>query len=289
MAINLATKYETKTSELLKARKKSEGFTNNDYSWDGVNAIIVTTLTDPTIGNYNANGGASRYGDPSEVEDTNQTFTLSRDRSWTKTIDKKNQQDALMIRKPGKYLAQATKNKLVPELDTYIFQTIATAGAAASVANSALLDRDDIVTDAATSSSNAYTNFLTINADVTNNEAPTEGRVAAMTATYYNYLKQGGFVLDSDSAYRDRKTGNLGSVDGVDVVIVPSNRMPSTSGAIDLLISHPMACTAPEKLVDYTLHDNPPGISGYLLEYRHRYDAFVDTNNLACIGMHAVA
>lgn len=280
MAINLATKFESKTSELLKAKKKSAGFTNTDWTWDGVNAIIVTTLTDPTIGNYSPSG-ANRYGNATEVEDTQQTWTLTRDRAWTKTIDKKNQQDAMMIRKPGKYLAQATKNVLVPEMDAYIFQTIATAGAT--------YDRDDIVSDAATSSSNAYTNFLTINADITDHEAPTEGRIAGMTPAYYNFLKQGGFVLDSDSAYRDRKTGNLGTVDGVDVTIVQSNRMPSTSGAIDLLISHPMAAVAPEKLVDYTLHDNPPGISGNLLEYRHRYDAFVDTNKVYCIGMHAVA
>ena len=65
--------------------------------------------------------------------------------------------------------------------------------------------------------------------------------------------------------------------------------MPSTSGAIDLLISHPDATVAPEKLVDYTLHNNPPGISGNLLEYRHRYDAFVDVNKVNMIGMHAVA
>jgi len=281
MAINLASKYEKKTSDLLKARRKTEGMVNNDWDWDGVNAINVYTLTDPTMGNYNAAGGTNRYGNPTEVEDTVQTWTLTRDRSWTKTIDKKNKQDTMAVRQPGKYLAQATKNVLVPEMDAYILQTIATAGATA--------DRDDIVTDAATTSSNAYTNFLTINADISDHEVPTEGRVAAMTAAYYNFLKQGGFVLDSDSAYRDRKSGNLGSVDGVDVVIVPSGRMPSTSGAIDLLITHPMATVAPEKLVDYTLHDNPPGISGQLLEYRHRYDAFVDTNKVYCIGMHAVA
>lgn len=281
MAINLATKFESKTSDLIKARRKSEGFTNQDWSWDGVNAIIVTTLTDPTMGNYNANGGANRYGNPSEVEDTQQTFTLTRDRSWTKTIDKKNQQDLLMIKKPGKYLAQATKNVLVPEIDTYIFQTIATAGNTAA--------RDNIVADAATTSSNAYSNFTTINAQITDDEFPTEGRQSAMTAAYYNMLKQSGFVLNSDIAYKDRKSGDLGEVDGVPVVIVPSNRMPSTSGAIDLIISHPMACVAPEKLVDYTLHDNPPGISGNLLEYRHRYDAFVDTNRVKAIGMHAVA
>ena len=278
MAINLASKFETKTSELLKARRKSEAFTNQDWSWDGVNAINVYTLTDPTMGNYNAAGSSNRYGNPTEVEDTIQTFTLTRDRSWTKTIDKKNYADTQMVRKPGKYLAQATKNVLVPEIDTYIFATLGTAGATAG--------RDNIVADAATTAANAYVNFLAINAAVTDSESPEEGRVAAMTAAYYNFLKQSGFVLASDSAYGNLKSGDLGTVDGVKIVVVPSNRMPSNT---DLILSHPSVCVAPEKLVDYTLHNNPAGISGDLLEYRHRYDAFVDTNRANCIGIHKTA
>lgn len=278
MAINLAVKYEGKTSELLKARRKSEKFVNQDWSWDGVNAINVYTLTDPTMVNYNAAGSANRYGNPTEVEDTIQTWTLTRDRSWTKIIDKKNYQDTMMVRKPGKYLAQATKNVLVPEMDAYIFQTIVTAG---EVAN-----RDDIVSDASTSASNAYTNFTEINADITDEEAPEDGRVAAMTASYYNFLKQSGFITESDIGQEKRDSGDLGMVDGVKIVIVPSGRMPANT---DLIISHPSVCVAPEKLVDYTLHKNPQGISGELLEYRHRYDAFVDTNKTGCIGIHKTA
>lgn len=290
MGVNLASRFEEKTSDLLKSRRKSKKFTNMDWEWDGVNAIIVSTLTDPTIVDYNANGGANRYGNPTEVEDTQQTWTLSRDRSWTKTIDKKNFQDTMMIRKPGKYLAQVTKNKMVPEIDTYIFQVIATAGAlAGTTTGGVVVDRDDIATDAATSAANAYTNFLLITANIRDLEAPEDGLVAAMTASYYNFLKQGGYIVASDKAQGKLESGNLGEVDGVELVTVPSTRMPSTSGAIDLLISHPSATVAPEKLVDYTLHKNPPGISGDLLEYRHRYDAFVDANKLQCIGMHAVA
>jgi hypothetical protein len=110
--------------------------------------------------------------------------------------------------------------------------------------------------------------------------------VAALTAAYYNKLKQGGFVLASDLAYKDRKSGDLGTVDGVRVFVVPSSRMPTNT---DLIISHPSATTAPEKLIDYTLHQNAPGISGDLLEYRHRYDAFVDTNKTGMIGIHKTA
>jgi len=278
MAVNLATKFEKKTSELLKAKRKSQAFTNQDYSWTGVESIIVTTLTDPVMGNYDVNGGSNRYGNPTEVEDTQQTFTLSRDRSWSKTIDKKNFQDSMMIRKPGKFLAQATKNVLVLEIDTYVFQSIVTAGEAAG--------RDDIVADAATSSSNAYSNFVDINADISDNEAPEEGRIAAITADFYNKLKQSTILDASELGLKDRKSGVIGKVDGVKLVRVPSSRMPANT---DLIISHPSVCLAPEKLVDYTLHKNPPGISGDQLDYRHRYDAFVDANWVNAIGVHKTA
>ena len=278
MAINLASKFESKTSEALRLGRKTKLVTNQDWSWDGVNAINVYTLTDPTMGNYDTNGGSQRYGNPTEVEDTIQTWTLSRDRAWTKTIDKKNYQDTQMIRKPGKYLAQATKNVTIPEIDTYIIQTIVTAG---QVAN-----RDDIVADAATTAANAYTNFLAINADISNNEAPTEGRVALATPAYVSFLKQSTLLSNSDLSYEDKKSGVLGTIDGVKIVEVPTSRMPANT---DLVITHPSVCVAPEKLVDYTLHKNPLGVSGDVLEYRHRYDAFVDTNKVNCIGIHKTA
>lgn len=164
------------------------------------------------------------------------------------------------------------------EMDTYIFQTIVTAGEAAG--------RDDIVTDAAVSTANAYSNFVDINADITDNEAPEEGRIAAMTANYYNKLKQSTILDASELGLKDRKSGAVGMVDGVKIVIVPSSRMPANT---ELIISHPRVLVAPEKLVDYTLHKNAPGISGDLLEYRHRYDAFVDTNLVNCIGIHKTA
>lgn len=277
MAINLATKFSPKVSHIMKHGRKTKSATNQDWDWDGTNAIKVYTLTDPTMGNYTPSG-ANRYGSPDEVQDTVQTWTLSRDRAWTKTIDKSNYQDTMMIRKPAAYLAQATKNVLIPEVDTYILAAI---GTAADTAN-----RDDIVADGATTSANAYTNFLAINADITNNEAPEENRVAFMTATYYNLLKQGGFVLDSDSGQKKLDSGVLGTVDGVKVVVTPSGRMPANT---DLIITHPSVTVSPEKLIDYTLHKNAPGISGDLLEYRHRYDAFVDTNKVNAVGSHKTA
>ena len=280
MAVNLASKFEKKTSDLMVLGAKTSGIINQNWSWDGVNAINVYTLTDPTINDYVANG-SERYGEPTEVQDTKQTFTLSRDRSFSVTIDNLNMQDTMGVRTPGKYLAQVVKNKMVPEIDTYRLSVLAT-----SIASS---DRDDIVSDAATSSSNAWTNFTAINADLTNREAPESGRVALMTAQYYNLLLQSGFVLASEKGQTKTETGNLGTVDGCEVVVVPSSRMPSTSGALDLIITHPSVLVGPEKLKDYKVHDNPPGINGYRIDYRHRYDAFVDANRIYAVGAHAIA
>lgn len=286
MAINLATKFESKTSELLKARAKTSSIINQDWSWDGVNAIKVYTLTDPTMNTYNPNG-ANRYGSPDEVQDTLQTFTLSRDRSWTNTIDMSNYQDTQEVRKPAKFLAQATKNVLVPEVDTYRLATLATAGALTNGGNyGTITARNAIVTAGATTASNAYTNLLSLTADMTNNEAPEDGRVIVMVASYYNLLKQGGFVLDSDRGQGKLESGDLGTVDGCSVVICPSGRMPSNT---DLIVTHPSNLVAPEKLKDYTVHKNPPGVNGYLIEYRIRYDAFFDLNKIFSLAIHKTA
>jgi len=278
MAVNLASKFEKKTSEALSAGRKTKLVTNQNWSWDGVNAINVYTLTDPTMGNYDVNGGSERYGNPTEVEDTTQTFTLTRDRSWSKVMDKLNKQDTAGVRNPGKYLAQATKNVTIPEIDTYVIAAIVTAGEAAS--------RDDIVSDAATTAANAYTNLLAINADISDNEAPMSGRVALVTPAYVSFLKQSTLLNASDVSSRDKKSGVFAIIDGVKIVEVPSARFPANT---DLVITHPSVCVAPEKLVDYTLHNNPPGISGDRLDYRHRYDAFIDTNKVNCIGIHKTA
>lgn len=278
MAINLATAFQKKTSDLLKAKAKTSKIVNSNWEWDGVNAIKVYTLTDPTVGNYTTSG-ATRYGTASEVDDTVQTWTLARDRAWTKTMDNLNIQDTMGVRNPGRYVAQAVKNVMVPEIDTYRLAALVTAG---GVARSTTL-----LAAAATTAANAYTNFLTLNAAITDGEGAEDGRVAIMTQTYYNLLKlASGFTLASDKAYSDLRSGVVGNVDGVDVVICPSSRMPANT---DLIITHPNVMTAPEKLKDVVIHDNPPGINGKLIEYRHRYDAFVDSNQLPNLAIHKTA
>jgi len=114
MAINLATKFASKTSDLVKAKAKTSKIVNDDWDFDGVNAIKVYTLTDPTVGTYNPAAASNRYGTPAEVQDTIQTWTFTRDRSFSSVMDSLNEQDTAGVRQPAKYVAQAVKNVMVP-------------------------------------------------------------------------------------------------------------------------------------------------------------------------------
>lgn len=277
MAQNLAAKYSKKVSERFAARSKTESIVNNDYDWEGVTTINVYSVDTVSMGNYTRSGTA-RYGTPNELGTTKQTWTLARDRAFTTTIDRRNRDESMGVTEAGKFLARQIREVIVPEIDVYRIQTLVTAGETAN--------RDDIVADAATDANNAYSNFLALNEDISDNEAPEDGRVALMTAAYYNFLKQGNFVVDSDAAYADRKTGRLGTVDGVQIVIVPSGRMPANT---DLVITHPSVMVGPMLLTDYLTHDNPPGINGWLVEGRIVYDAFVDTNKTDAIAIHKTA
>ena len=49
------------------------------------------------------------------------------------------------------------------------------------------------------------------------------------------------------------------------------------------------AVTAPVKLTEYKINDNPPGINGWLVEGRVYYDAFVLNNKNTGIYVHSAA
>lgn len=67
---------------------------------------------------------------------------------------------------------------------------------------------------------------------------------------------------------------------------IPANRLPADFG---FMVAHPVATVAPVKLEDYTIHDNPPGISGSLVEGRIVYDAFVLDNKVKAIYYQTMA
>ena len=80
--------------------------------------------------------------------------------------------------------------------------------------------------------------------------------------------------------------GIMGEVDGVKIVKVPASRLPE---GCSFILTHPIAATGPKQLEEYKIHDNPPGISGWLCEGRFIYDCFVLNEKADAIWYHGTA
>ncbi len=275
MAQNLASKYSPNVDEVFKLASVSEPAVNQDYDWVGVNSVNVYGVGTASMGNY-TRSGSNRYGTPTELDTTKTNYALTRDRSFTFTIDRRNAAESMNVTESGKALRRQIDVVVTPEIDIYRLAALGTA----ATANSAN------VNTAASTKDTAYVDFLAVNGRISNLLVPLTERIAFMTATFYNYLKQSGFVVASEIAMGDRKTGDLGKVDGVTVKVVPSTYMPTNT---DLIVTHPVAMTSPMVLTDYVVHENAPGINGWLIEGRVVYDAFVLTNKVNAIAAHKVA
>lgn len=83
------------------------------------------------------------------------------------------------------------------------------------------------------------------------------------------------FTGYSDKVNNVAVTGSIAKIDGISIIVVPSNYLPTRT---NFIITHPMATVSPVKLAEYKTHDNPPGISGWLCEGRIYYNAFVLNN-----------
>lgn len=275
MAQNLADKYSKTVAERFKLGSKTQkAFNNRDFSWNDVTSINVYSVGTATMGNYTRSGD-NRYGTITEVDTTLQTLTLARDRAFTKSIDRRNLDESGGAQEAGKFLARQIDEVITPEIDVY---RLAALGTAASTG----------ATTGATSASNAYSNFLSTQETITNKKVPTTGRIAFMTAAYYNFLKQSNFVLDSENFADSRHSGDYGTVDGTQVIVVPTTYMPTS---VDLIVTHPDALVSPMVLADYITHKNPRGVNGWVVEGRVVYDAFVLTgaDQDDAIAKHATA
>jgi N4-gp56 family major capsid protein len=270
MAVNLASKYSSNVDERFKLKSLTESATHQDYDWDGVKTVNIYNISTAAMNDYSRTGSA-RYGVAAELDDTVTAFTLSKDRSFTFSIDAGNKKDSMNVREAGKALARQNDEVVVPEIDIYRL----TKWDAAAVANSGVPAATNITT------SNAYSSFLQATAYLDDNKVPQEGRVAFVTPGYLNTIKQdSSFLKASDLGQQKLINGQVGEIDGVAIVKVPTSYMPAKT---PFIIVHKSAMCAPKKLQDYKIHENPPGINGNLVEGRIYYDAFVLTSRVKAV------
>ena len=164
MAINYAVKYSAQVDERFKLASVTTGAVNQDYEFTGVKTVQVYTIPTAGMNDYKREG-ANRYGTPEELQDTLQELTMSRDRSFTFTVDKGNNEDQMNAKDAGKALGRQINEVIVPEIDIYRLAKI--AAGAGNVSEAVAITKD-----------NAYEAFLDgVNA-LTDAKAPMGGRIA---------------------------------------------------------------------------------------------------------------
>ena len=262
MTINYAAKFDAKVDERFTKEALSTGIVNSDYDFTGVDTVKVYSIPTTAMNDY-ALTGNTRYGTAAELENNVQTLTLTKDRSFTFTIDKRSVQDTNGAMEAGKALARQLSEVIIPEVDTYRFGKVV---AGADNAYEAVLDGQVKLTDAL---------------------VPEEGRKLHVSPEFYKLIKlDPSFVKNSDLGQEVAFKGQVGVIDGLPVILTPTSRLPEN---VAFVIAHPIATTSPVKLEDYKIHDNPPGINGYLVEGRIRYDAFVLDSKKKAIYVHKTA
>lgn len=267
MAINLVTKFLPYVDEQFKAESKKSLLTNNDFDWTGAHTVKVYKITTGAMTDYGRSGPAegnwSRYGAVGNLDATTEEFTLKKDRSFTFAIDKLDNDETAQQLAAASALARQQREIVIPEVDTYVYGVMAAGAGTKPTAVALTVD-------------NIYEKILEASQALDDAEIPETERVLLVSpATYILMKKSPDIMMDTDIGQDMRLKGVIANIDGANVIKVPSVRLPSKFG---FMLAHPSATLAPVKLENYRVHQDPPGISGSLVEGRVCYDAFVLDN-----------
>ena len=269
---NLALKYAKQVDERFHRESQASLVTNSDYEFTGVETVRIYSIPVVGMNNYQRSG-TSRYGEPDDLGRNIQEMTVRQDRSFTFIIDKGDKIQSQMVSDAGKALSRQLREVCIPEYDTYVFKTLAEKAKVLGNVSNAEVDKYS-----------AYSALLQGMEYMGDRGVPDKGRVALCSYRFAGLLKQdSAFMRYGDKAQEMLIKGVIGEVDGCKIVKVPSSRLPAGAA---FLMAHPKAATAPKQLNEYKIHENPPGLSGWLVEGRLIYDCFTLDNKSDAIYFH---
>lgn len=276
MAIDLAVKFQKYTDEQFSTESKKALLTNQDFNWMGAHTVKVYKVTTAGMNDYGRSGPAggnwSRYGAVESLDATTEEFTLTKDRSFTFAIDKLDSDETAQQLAAASALARQNREVVIPEVDAYTYGVMC-ANAGNKPAAKAL------------TADNIYTEILAASQALDDAEVPETGRVLVVTPATYQLMKKCKDIsMETDIGNDLRLKGVIGILDGMNVQKIPATRLPADFG---FMAAHPCATAAPAKLEAYRIHQDPPGISGSLVEGRIVYGAFVLENKAKAIYYQA--
>lgn len=276
MSIDLVTKFAPYTDEKFKAESKISLLTNQDFDFVGARIVKIYKISTAEMNDYVrhpvSDYAASRYGTAKDLDATTESFEMTRDRSFTFTIDKLDADETNQQLTAAKALARQLREVVIPEVDAYTYKTMATKAG----------NKPDAV---ALTAENIYTEILKASKALDDEEVPETDRQLVVSPEVYQFMKRcKDITMETEIGNDLRIRGVIANLDGTNVIKVPAVRLPEHFG---FMLAHPSATVAPTKLADYKIHQDPPGISGDLVEGRIVYDAFVLDNKTKAIYYQA--
>lgn len=277
MAIDLVTKFLPYVDEVFKTESKISLITNQDFSFEGAHVVKVYKISTAPMNDYRRAPNdnellESRYGTPKGLEATTQSFMLTKDRSFTFAIDKLDTDETAQQLSAATALARQLREVVVPEVDSYTYNTMCAYAGTKPIAK-------------ALTAENIYEEILNASQVLDDAEVPETQRVLTVSPAVYALMKKcKDITMETEVGNDMRLKGVISNLDGNTVIKIPSVRLPKNFG---FLLSHLSATVAPTKLADFKIHQDPPGISGALVEGRIVYDAFVLGNKAKALYYQA--
>lgn len=267
MAMIYTELFADKIDERFTSEAVSQKIVNNDYSFVGAKTVKVTSINTVDNRDYNRNTG---YGNADILQNSIQEMTLTKDRSFKMLLDKMDEDETKI--KAGEVLARQLRERVIPEIEKYRFETILKTCDTKSQ------------TVAGLTANNAYAKFLEAQEKLNDEDVP-QNRIAYVTPEFLTKLKKDdNFIKASDIGQNIAINGLVGMVDGVPIVRVTKKWMeaktgtPATTKKYACLVGHNSATVAPVKLAEYRVVTDSENYSGTLFLGRFYYDCFVLNN-----------
>lgn len=261
MSINLHEKYSKKVIEKFYQESLTQSsFTQDlDMEFTGVKTVKVSSIGTVEMNDYSRTG-TSRYGTPTDLQDTVQEFIMTKDRAFTFIIDKGDNMEQNMIKKAGAAISRQLREVFTPELDAYRFK-VWSEGAGTTK------------TVTAPTKSTILGQIVDAKTEMDNKLVPQKNRTLYVGSVAYKALLTCDEYIRLDKlGSKTLVNGKVGEIMGMDVKFIPDTYLPEN---VVFMIIYKDAAISPVKLHEYKLHKDPPGISGHLAEGRFIYDAFV--------------
>lgn len=280
MAINLATKYEKKVAERFSVGSRTDKFAGKDYDFVGVKTIKVWSVDTVAMTDY-TRSGSNRFGELTELGDTVQEMTLAKDRAFTFSIDAGNAGEQFNIKQANAALKRQIDEVVTPEVDAYRLNAWAT-GKGLSSGKSVLTATGSV------GKNTLLPAIFAAGAEMSDHKVPAAGRTLFISEKVFVDFKLSDVVMGgSDTLTTENvRRGYKGTLDGMEVVTVPSSYMPSN---VNFIIKYKGATVDPIKLKNYRVHKNPMGVDGDVVEGRIIYDSFVLDTKANGIFVHKTA